>query len=138
MGPTQRLKLSAGQEPPKVLVVDDEASAHRLLSRLLEPSGFSVRHADNGEQAVEVAREWLPQVVLMDLQMPLLDGLGATRAIKKTAWGAAMIVIIVSGSTTAANVADAIAAGALTFIGKPYTDAEILAALGSALNVVYG
>ncbi|MBS1150150.1 MAG: Response regulator receiver domain, partial [Myxococcaceae bacterium] len=53
-------------------------------------------------------------------------------------WGAAIAVIIVSGSSREANVADALAAGAFGFISKPFLDAEILAALGGALGLVYG
>lgn len=137
MAALQRLKLSPGQEPPRILVVDDDASARALLTRLLVLSGFTVREAEDGEEAVEVAREWLPAVVLMDLQMPLLDGLGATRAIKQAGWGAKMIVIMVSGSNSPANVAEALAAGASSFTAKPFVDAELLAALSRVLGVVW-
>lgn len=138
MGASQRLKLTPGQEPPRILFVDDDESARVLFARLLIPAGFSVRDAADGEEAVAVAREWLPQVVLMDLQMPLLDGLGATRAIKTSAWGSSMIVIMVSGSDSSQNVALALAAGVATFISKPFVDAQILSALSTALGVVYG
>jgi len=132
------LLLSPDSVPPRVLVVDDVSVNRAMLVRLLAAVGFVVAEAENGEQAVEVAQAWLPDAVLMDLQMPLLDGLGATRAIKRASWGAAIAVIIVSGSSREANVADALAAGAFGFISKPFLDAEILAALGNALGLVYG
>ncbi len=84
-----------------------------------------------------LAETWRPDVVLMDLQMPQLNGFEATRLIKRSSWGAQIPIIILSADCEVSNSADALAAGALSFMAKPFIDAEILAALGSALNLTY-
>lgn len=123
-----------GESFVRVLVVDDSSENRLSLVRLLERAGFEVREADNGSSGVEACEQWRPDVVLMDGQMPVLDGVGATRRIKATVWGRGIPVIFVSGETSQASVADAMAAGAIAFIGKPFVDSEILDALASVLE----
>jgi Amt family ammonium transporter len=137
MAPPQTLKLPPGAPPPRILVVDDFAGNRLLMVRLLVPAGFTVREADNGEEAVEIAEEWLPHAVMMDLQMPVLDGVGATRAIKATVWGNPIPVIVISGTTDEVNVSEALSAGAMAFIPKPFDEALVLATLGRALGLTY-
>lgn len=137
MGPAPVVQLPPGTPPPRVLVVDDIATNRGLLLRLLVPVGFAVREADNGIEAVEISEQWQPHAVLMDLQMPLLDGFSATRAIKAAAWGLQIAIIIISGDPGATVAADSLAAGAIAFVAKPFLEAEILAALASALRLKY-
>lgn len=70
---------------PRVLLVDDEDQVRRMLRRVLEKRGFQVvTEAENGQAGVAAAREHQPDVVVMDLNMPLMNGIEATRAIKET------------------------------------------------------
>jgi CheY-like chemotaxis protein len=71
------------QEGLKVLVVDDYDDGRLLLKRLLESKGFRVTEATNGEEAVESVRRECPDLILMDLNMPRMDGLTAARKIRE-------------------------------------------------------
>jgi CheY-like chemotaxis protein len=77
----------------KILVVDDNADAADSLSMLLQARGHEVRTAPDGRRAVELAEGFRPDVILMDVAMPELDGLEATRAIRLRPWGASIHII---------------------------------------------
>src|SRR6185436_689727 len=77
-----RMKKKAA-DPPTVLLVEDTEDNRFMMRRLLEMSGFRVVEAMNGEEAVKLARAESPQLILMDLSLPVIDGLAATRLIRK-------------------------------------------------------
>ena len=72
-----------------ILVVDDEAGAREPLCEFLEDEGFDARGAEDGEAALRACEAWTPDIVLTDLQMPNLDGLGLIRRLRAERWGAA-------------------------------------------------
>ena len=79
----------------KVLVVDDEKAFRFLISKSLEKAGYEVISAENGQEAVEKALRVHPEAILMDLYMPLKDGMTAVREIRQDVWGkTAQIVIL--------------------------------------------
>ncbi|WP_456313868.1 response regulator [Sabulicella glaciei] len=65
-----------------VLVVDDSAVVRKLARRMLERHGFAVREAEHGEAALQACRDFLPDLVLLDRNMPVLDGIGFLRALR--------------------------------------------------------
>jgi CheY-like chemotaxis protein len=81
----------------RVLVVDDNQSAAKVLSLMLKMLGHESRTAFDGQQACEIAAEYLPDVVLMDLGMPKMDGYEAARAIRRQAWSASMVLVALTG-----------------------------------------
>ncbi|GAB4541628.1 MAG: hypothetical protein Kow0063_32660 [Anaerolineae bacterium] len=74
--------MSDSDARSKVLCVDDDHDQRLLLSFLLERQGLEVRTARDGEEGVAIAREWLPDLILMDLMMPGIDGFEATRLLR--------------------------------------------------------
>jgi two-component system cell cycle response regulator DivK len=101
-----------------ILVVEDFEDNRFMMRRLLEMSGYRVVEAVNGEQAVEAAASERPDLILMDLSLPKLDGLAATRRIRQN--GAARVPIIaVSAHDTTDFHADALAAGCNEYVTKP-------------------
>ena len=102
-----RLTLDADSAPPvrtvltanrlKILVVDDNRDAAESLSMLLELKGHEVRRAYDGENALHLAEDFRPQMVLLDLGMPKMSGYEACRRIRDHAWGAQMTLIAVTG-----------------------------------------
>src|SRR5262249_49450523 len=74
--------LAPGQPIYRLLVVEDNADNRRWLVQLLAEAGFEVRQAEDGQQAVQSWLEWQPQLILMDIRMPVMGGRGATRQIQ--------------------------------------------------------
>lgn len=103
-----RLTLDADSGPPvsavltphrlKILVVDDNHDAAESLSMLLELKGHELRSAYDRETALQLAEDFLPQMVLLDLGMPKMNGFEACRRIRDQSWGTQMTLIAVTGS----------------------------------------
>lgn len=102
-----------------VMVVEDFEDNRFMMRRLLEMSGYRVVEAVNGEQAVEIARRELPNLILMDLSLPILDGLAATRRIRQHEELRQVPIIAVSAHDTSDFHADALAAGCNDYVTKP-------------------
>ena len=108
-----------GGTPLTVMVVEDFEDNRFMMRRLLEMSGYRVVEAINGQEAVETARRELPDLILMDLSLPLLDGLAATRRIREQKELSKVPIIAVSAHDTADFHADALAAGCNEYVTKP-------------------
>jgi CheY-like chemotaxis protein len=106
-------------EPPTVLLVEDTEDNRFMMRRLLEMSGYRVVEAMNGEEAVKLARAETPQLILMDLSLPVIDGLAATRLIRKVPALAATPIIAVSAHDTSDFQAEAVEAGCNSYVTKP-------------------
>jgi two-component system cell cycle response regulator DivK len=102
-----------------VLVVEDFEDNRFMMRRLLEISGYEVLEAVNGEEAVEKAVREHPSLILMDLSLPLLDGLAATRNIRLHPELADVPIVAVSAHDTSDFHADALAAGCNEYVTKP-------------------
>jgi CheY-like chemotaxis protein len=102
-----------------VLVVEDFADNRFMMRKLLEMSGYQVVEAVDGREAVEVAESALPDLILMDLSLPRLDGLDATRRIRELDGLGRVPIIAVSAHDTNDFHADALAAGCNEYVTKP-------------------
>ena len=102
-----------------IMVVEDFEDNRFMMRRLLEMSGYRVVEAVNGEQAIEVARQEHPNLILMDLSLPMLDGLAATRRIRQHESLKTVPIIAVSAHDTSDFHADALAAGCNDYVTKP-------------------
>jgi signal transduction histidine kinase/ActR/RegA family two-component response regulator len=127
------LLADAGEEhAPRVLVVDDNATNRRVLELILESAGLEHAAAENGAQALAAAKAGDFDAILMDIQMPVMDGLEATRRIRQ--WESdsgrrARPIYIVSANCLPEHVAAGEAAGADGHIAKPVSAAKVLSAL---------
>jgi len=104
---------------PVVLVVEDFEDNRFMMRRLLEMSGYRVVEAVNGAQAVSVAESERPDIILMDLSLPLLDGLAATRRIRARDGLGKVPIVAVSAHDSADFHAEALAAGCNEYVTKP-------------------
>ena len=102
-----------------VMVVEDFEDNRFMMRRLLEMSGYHVLEAINGEEAVELAKRERPALILMDLSLPLLDGLAATRRIRLEKDLRDIPIVAVSAHDTADFHAEALAAGCNDYVTKP-------------------
>lgn len=117
----------------KILIADDDADMLELLTVMLEGEGYTVLKAENGLQAVEMARKELPALVMLDIHMPVMDGLKACKEIKtdKVTRTVPVVMLTVEGSIH--EIQQAISYGAKTYITKPSSKAEILKVVKSII-----
>ena len=106
-------------ETVTVLLVEDTEDNRFMMRRLLEMAGYRVVEATNGEEAVRLAGSERPQLILMDLSLPVLDGLAATRAIRKLDGFGKVPIVAVSAHDSSDFQAEAVAAGCNGYITKP-------------------
>ena len=118
-----------------ILVVDDKNANRAVLVNLLSPLGFEVLEASNGEEGFEKALAKRPDVILMDLVMPVMDGFEATRRIRQSAKLPEVVIIAVSASAFKQDRQDSLAAGCDDFIAKPISTDEMLDKLHKQLKL---
>ena len=118
-----------------LLVVDDVPANRRMLIDLLAPLGFELHEACDGEQALQQARRLPIDLVLMDNVMPVLDGLEATRRLRRTPRVAAVPIIAISASAQSSDRAASLDAGADAFLTKPVNADELLERIGALLRL---
>ena len=119
---------------PMVLLVEDTEDNRQMMRRLLELSGYRVAEATNGKEAVEAASRLRPQIILMDLSLPFLDGLAATRRIRVLPGLDKVPIVAVSAHDTADFHSEALAAGCDAYITKPIDYSELEEVVGRLLS----
>jgi CheY-like chemotaxis protein len=129
--------LVPGQPTYRILVVDDKWNNRRLLVKLLGALGFELREATNGQEAIAVAAEWQPDLIWMDIRMPVLDGIEATRQIKATEAGKDIPIIALTASVFLEERTAVLEAGCDDFMRKPFREAEVFDALSRYLGVEF-
>lgn len=117
---------AAAEQAPLVLVVEDYPDAREMYAEYLRFSGFRVAEARNGEEALEKSFTLLPDVVLMDLALPLMDGWEATRRLKSDDRTAHIIVVALTGHALAGHAEGARRAGCDAFVTKPCLPDELV------------
>jgi CheY-like chemotaxis protein len=123
-------------KPPTVLLVEDTEDNRFMMRRLLEMTGYRVVEAMNGEEAVKLAKAESPQLILMDLSLPVIDGLAATRLIRKLPDFKTTPIIAVSAHDSSDFQSEAIAAGCNNYVTKPIDFNELEQLIGQLLKEV--
>ncbi|NJM95881.1 MAG: PAS domain S-box protein [Phormidesmis sp. RL_2_1] len=136
--------LAAHQPSYKILVVDDVAFNRRLLTHLLTPVGFEVKQATNGKEALAQWQAWHPDLIWMDMRMPVMSGEEATRRIRaleatdpSNPSAGQTPIIALTASAFDDNRASAIASGCNDFVSKPLQASEIFNKMAQYLDVRY-
>ena len=111
--------MSGKAEEVTVLLVEDTEDNRFMMRRLLEMSGYRVVEATNGDEAVKLAEKEAPGLILMDLSLPVIDGLAATRLIRKLPKLEKTPIIAVSAHDTTDFLTEALQAGCNSYITKP-------------------
>ncbi len=127
--------LAQGQPHYRVLVVDDREDNRAVLSGILSPLGFEIQEASDGRETIEKNLEWNPQLILLDMNMPVMDGYAALRLLREK--GSAVPVIGISASAFEENRRAVLAAGADDFIGKPLREEDLLEKIKYVLGAQY-
>jgi signal transduction histidine kinase/FixJ family two-component response regulator len=127
--------LEPDQPVCRLLVVEDREASRRLLVKLLEPMGFELRDAVNGQEAIEIWEDWEPNLIWMDMRMPVMDGHEATRRIKATTQGQATVIVALTASAFEEDRAMILSGGCDDFVRKPFREEEIFDMLVKHLGV---
>jgi CheY-like chemotaxis protein len=117
------------QPPLRVLYFEDEAMMRRIITRVLEHEGMEVRTANNGVEGLALAREWLPDVILMDLMMPEMDGYDATKALRADPRTQSIVIIAYSALDSVLSSVRAFKAGVDLYFPKFTNHAELIATI---------
>lgn len=121
----------------RVLIVDDVAANRQMLNELLLALGFDTQEAVHGQDALDKMQATWPDLVLMDLAMPVMDGLEAMRRIRSSDLGRALPIIALSANASHTHRDQAMEAGATLFMSKPFENAVLLGHLGRCLSLIW-
>ena len=111
----------------RILVVEDQEDNRQILRDLLANAGYDMIEAEDGEQGVAAANRERPDLILMDIQLPVLDGYEATRRIRTNPDLKSVPIIAVTSYALAGDEDKALAAGCDGYVSKPYSPRELLA-----------
>ncbi len=111
----------------QVLIIEDQEDNRRIMTDMLNAAGFEVIEAVNGEDGVSMAQSHVPDLILMDIQLPGLDGYEATRRIKAQPDLSAIPIIVVTSYALSGDDKKAFEAGCDAYLAKPFSPRELLA-----------
>ena len=136
------IALAPAHAPVRILVVEDHPESRQLLVHMLRSRGFEIQEADNGEAALTLWQTWQPDLIWMDMRMPVMDGFETTQRIRSvTALQAASlrtpVIIALTASAFEEERAKVLAAGCDDFVRKPFREDTILAKIAEHLGVKY-
>lgn len=118
----------------KILIVDDSPTETHVLSTMLESNGYQIVTAESGEAGVEVAKKEMPDLVLMDVVMPGLNGFQATRQLKKEATTAHIPVVIVTTKDQETDKIWGMRQGAKDYLTKPVDEGNLINTIQAILG----
>jgi chemosensory pili system protein ChpA (sensor histidine kinase/response regulator) len=121
--------------PPLVLVVDDSLTVRKITSRMLAREGFAVQTAKDGIDALQVIAEQIPDMILLDIEMPRMDGFEFTKTVKNDPKLAHIPIIMITSRTADKHRARAAELGVDLYLGKPFQEEELLRNLREMLGV---
>jgi len=126
--------MTVNSERPRVLVVDDYPDAREMYAEYLQFSGFDVIEAGNGMEALERAADSAPDIILMDLSLPVMDGWEATRRLKADKATADIPIVALTGHALAGILEGAKKAGCDAFVTKPCLPEDLVKEIRKVLS----
>ena len=111
---------------PRILVVDDDPNSRKIIELMLLSQGYSLLFAENGREAVTRASESIPDLILMDVLMPIMNGHEATRQIKADPRTKAIPIVALTALAFASDRQEALAVGCDGYLSKPFTRRELI------------
>jgi CheY-like chemotaxis protein len=118
----------------KILIVDDEPDIRKILVKRLENAGYDVVEATNGQEGIALATKESPEIILMDIMMPVMNGIDATREIRSQLKTASIPIIMLTAKKDKQSELEGIDVGADDYITKPFDHDKLLARIGMLLR----
>ena len=135
--PRKIIGIKPNQKKYRLLIVEDQLENRLLLHNLLQPLGFELKEAFDGQQAITLFEQWHPDLIWMDIRMPVMDGIEATKMIRTMPGGQETIIIALTASAFQDQRNKILAAGSDDFISKPYRNNEIYQCINKHLGVEF-
>jgi chemosensory pili system protein ChpA (sensor histidine kinase/response regulator) len=132
--PAESVEVSAALQPPMVLVVDDSLTVRKITTRLLTREGFRVDSAKDGVDALEKMNDLVPDVVLLDVEMPRMDGFELARVMRSDARLKSVPIIMITSRTADKHRNHAMEIGVNVYLGKPYQEQQLLDSIAEQLG----
>ncbi|WP_026913276.1 response regulator transcription factor [Perlucidibaca piscinae] len=119
---------------PTILYIEDDQTSAQLVRFLMERQGYAFQHASDGRAGLELARSLRPDVIILDVLLPLLDGFQVLEALHADAETARIQVLMLTGKTQSSDIVKALAIGANDYLLKPFQPAELTARVNKLLR----
>jgi DNA-binding response OmpR family regulator len=119
----------------RVLIADDEPNIVLSLEFLMKQAGYEIRVVHDGEEALRVVREWKPDLVLLDIMLPLRDGFEVCQKIREDPETAETRIIMITAKGREVEIAKGLALGADAYVTKPFSTKELVAQVRQTLGV---
>ncbi len=132
--PAEAVEVSSTLQPPLVLVVDDSLTVRKITTRLLTREGFRVDSAKDGVDALEKMHDLIPDVVLLDVEMPRMDGFELARVMRSDARLKSVPIIMITSRTADKHRNRAMEIGVNVYLGKPYQEQQLLDSIAEQLG----
>ena len=132
------IRVRVSGPSPRILVADDKQENCELLRQMLAPAGFEVMEAENGRRAVELFLAWKPDLILMDLSMPVMSGEEAIAAIRMLTGGSRVRIVAVTATAFSEDRQRVMALGVDGFFAKPLREEDLISTICELLNLQTG
>ena len=113
-------------KPPRILIVDDNETNRDILMARLEPQGYDLKQAADGEEALAAAKELQPDLILLDIMMPKISGMEAMRRLRTNPATATIPIVAITSFALSGDEKSAREAGATAYLAKPYSPFDLL------------
>lgn len=137
--PRRPVAIESGQPIYKLLIVDDTSDSRNLFIKILQPFGFELREAENGREAVDIWKEWLPHLIWMDIRMPIMNGFEAVKMIREMETFQRIkektVIIAQTASSFEEEREKIVRAGCDDFLRKPFKESEIFELMYKHLGI---
>jgi chemosensory pili system protein ChpA (sensor histidine kinase/response regulator) len=134
MAPAEAAEVSTALQPPMVLVVDDSLTVRKITTRLLTREGFRVDSAKDGVDALERMHDLIPDVVLLDVEMPRMDGFELARVMRNDERLKSVPIVMITSRTADKHRNHAMEIGVNVYLGKPYQEQQLLDSIAAQLE----
>jgi len=134
--PAEAVEVNAALQPPMILIVDDSLTVRKITTRLLTREGFRVDSAKDGVDALEKMHDLIPDVVLLDVEMPRMDGFELARVMRNDDRLKSVPIIMITSRTADKHRNHALEIGVNVYLGKPYQEQQLLDNIAAQLEQV--